>query len=107
MLAGCGGSGRSPRPAGGRDRAWGGAGSGVGQFHFGGGRGPDMPPGGGIAVNGSSVYVADTDNNRIERFSLDGSGARVLVGAGRAPGEVSGPRGLDATSTRLYVTDDG
>jgi tripartite motif-containing protein 71 len=93
--------------AGGFIASWGSPGSGLGQFDFGAGRGPDMPPGGGIAVNGPYVYVADTQNNRIERFALDGSGARVLVGPGSAPGEVVRPRGLAASANALYVTDDG
>jgi DNA-binding beta-propeller fold protein YncE len=87
--------------------SWGSSGSAIGQFHFGAGRGPDMPPGGGIAVSGPYVYVADTGNNRIERFALDGSGARVLARAGTAPGEVLGPRGLAASGNTVYVTDEG
>jgi DNA-binding beta-propeller fold protein YncE len=86
---------------------WGRHGSGVGEFAFGGGRGPDMPPGGGIAVSGDHAYVADTKNNRIERFSLEGAAPRVIVGAGTAPGEVLSPRGLAAIGERLYVTDNG
>ena len=87
--------------------SWGSSGSGIGQFHFGAGKGPDMPPGGGIAVSGAHVYVADTENNRIERFALDGSGARVLVGSGTARGKVLGPRGLAASGNTVYVTDEG
>jgi DNA-binding beta-propeller fold protein YncE len=87
--------------------SWGSSGSAIGRFHFGGGRGPDMPPGGGIAVSGPYVYVADTGNNRIERFALDGSGARVLAGPGTAPGKVMGPRGLAASGNAVYVTDEG
>jgi DNA-binding beta-propeller fold protein YncE len=87
--------------------SWGSSGSGIGQFHFGAGRGPDMPPGGGIAVSGPYVYVADTGNNRIERFALDGSGARVLVRSGTAAGKVLGPRGLAASGNTVYVTDEG
>jgi DNA-binding beta-propeller fold protein YncE len=87
--------------------SWGSSGSRTGQFHFGAGRGPDMPPGGGIAIGGSHVYVADTQNNRVERFELDGSRPRVLVGPGTAPGQVSGPRGLATSADALYVTDEG
>jgi DNA-binding beta-propeller fold protein YncE len=88
-------------------RSWGTSGSRVGQFRFGAGGGPDMPPGGGIAISGSHVYVADTQNNRIERFALDGSRPRVLVRPGTAPGQLSGPRGLAVSGNALYVTDDG
>jgi DNA-binding beta-propeller fold protein YncE len=108
---------------------WGSPGSGMGQFNFGGGIGPDAPPGGGIAADGSYVYVSDSRNNRIERFALDGTGAKVVVSAGSARGEVRGPQGLalartsetrlaggdgaksrhsaSAASETLYVADDG
>ena len=87
-------------------------GSGVGEFDFGAGDGPDKQPGGGIAVAGSYVYVADTRNNRVQRFSLDGTGARVIAGAGSAPGEVMRPQGLAAAAAEkggeaLYVADNG
>jgi DNA-binding beta-propeller fold protein YncE len=73
---------------------WGGQGTGLGQFRFGGGGGSYQPPGGGIAVGRSYVYVSDTGNNRIVRFTLNGSGARVVVGAGSGRGEVLRPHGL-------------
>jgi tripartite motif-containing protein 71 len=108
--------------------SWGSRGTGVGQFQFGGGGGSYEPAGGGIAVGRSYVYVSDTANNRIERFTLDGSGARVLVGPGTGAGEVLRPHGLalapaQAPGSRrqtagaqrgpaqasevLYVADDG
>ncbi len=105
--------------------SWGSRGAGVGQFDFGAGDGPADPPGGGIAVGGRYVYVADTGNNRIERFDIDGTGAAVLVGPGNAPGRVMRPQGLavqtgsapapgsgGADSTghsggALYVADNG
>jgi DNA-binding beta-propeller fold protein YncE len=108
--------------------SWGSPGTAVGQFKFGGGGGSFQPPGGGIAVGRSYVYVSDTGNNRIERFTLTGSGARVLVGAGSGRGEVLRPHGLalapaqaasaggQPASARgrpaqarevLYVADDG
>jgi sugar lactone lactonase YvrE len=93
--------------------SWGARGTAVGQFDFGAGDGPDKPPGGGIAVGGSYVYVSDTRNNRIERFALDGSGARVLVGKGSAPGQVRRPQGLALAGAEagapeaLYVADNG
>ncbi len=92
--------------------SFGSRGSAVGEFDFGAGDGPDKPPGGGIAVGGSYVYVADTRNNRVERFSLDGSGAQVIAGAGSAPGEVMRPQGLAVAPAEpggetLYVADNG
>jgi tripartite motif-containing protein 71 len=74
--------------------SFGSPGKGVGQFSFGAGSGPDMPPGGGIAVGSSYVYVSDTRNNRIERFALNGTGATVVAGAGSGSGEVLSPEGL-------------
>jgi sugar lactone lactonase YvrE len=114
--------------AGGRFIAsWGSSGRGVGQFDFGAGIGPDMPPGGGIAVGSSYVYVSDSRNNRIERFALNGTGAKVVATAGGGPGKVRGPQGLalartgetgkgpggqrrqgaSAAAETLYVADDG
>jgi sugar lactone lactonase YvrE len=105
--------------------AWGSRGSHVGQFDFGAGDGPADPPGGGIAVGAGYVYVSDTGNDRIERFALDGSGAKVIVGAGSRPGQVRRPQGLAvglasagassggrantgrATAADLYVADNG
>src|SRR5262249_53316309 len=74
--------------------SFGSPGKGVGQFYFGAGIGPDMPPGGGIAVGSSYVYVSDTRNNRIERFALNGAGAKVVAGGGSGPGEGVAPEGL-------------
>src|SRR5262249_28481378 len=74
--------------------SWGSHGKGVGQFHFGAGVGPDMPPGGGIAVGGSYVYVSDTHNNRSERCARNGAGARVVARAGHGQGQVLSPEGL-------------
>jgi sugar lactone lactonase YvrE len=93
--------------------SWGSRGSGVGQFDFGAGNGPSEPPGGGVAVGGGHVYVADTKNNRIERFALDGSAARVIAGAGSGPGDVRRPQGLALAAVAagspeaLYVADNG
>ncbi|HEX4107099.1 MAG TPA: NHL repeat-containing protein [Solirubrobacteraceae bacterium] len=82
---------------------WGSPGSGLGQFHFGAGNGPDGPPGGGIAVEGDYVYVSDTGNGRIERFTLEGGDATILH-----PHIVNWrPLGLAATATRLFVADGG
>jgi DNA-binding beta-propeller fold protein YncE len=87
---------------------WGRPGHGPGQFDFGAGQGPDKPPGGAIAVHGGDVYVSDTNNNRLQRFALDGSGARVIAGGfGTVPGRFYAPRGLAVTNRAIYVADDG
>ena len=70
--------------------SFGGSGSGVGQFHFGAGGGNDAPAGGGLALGGGFVFVSDSQNDRVQRFNLDGSGATEIV----PPGLLSNPRGL-------------
>src|SRR3954466_6663344 len=82
--------------------SWGERGSKPGQFHFGTGGGNDSGAGGGIAVADGIVYVADTRNDRIQRFYADGNGATVIVG----PGGVKRPQGLAVSRGRLIVADD-
>ena len=48
---------------------------GAGEFRFGAGGGNDAGAGGGIAVGGNLLYVADTGNDRIQRFPLGGRAA--------------------------------
>jgi tripartite motif-containing protein 71 len=81
---------------------WGRTGTGVGQFRFGGGRGNDAGAGGGLAAGGRAVYVADSGNNRIQRFDLDGSKGTVIV----PPGMLAYPKGLATRGTRLLVADN-
>lgn len=78
------------------------SGDGVGEFHFGAGGGNDAPAGGGLAVLGSTLFVSDSRNDRIQRFSLDGSNGVVIV----PPGLLSNPRGLAVRGPRLIVADD-
>jgi tripartite motif-containing protein 71 len=86
--------------------SWGRHGSGLGEFDFGGGGGPARPPNGAIAVRGRYAYVADTRNNRIERFRLDGSAPTTWGGKGAGRGEFSYPRGIAVTANAIYVADD-
>jgi sugar lactone lactonase YvrE len=81
---------------------WGRSGTGVGQFRFGGGRGNDAGAGGGLAVGGNHVYVADSGNNRIQRFTLGGGNGAVIV----PPGTLGYPKGLAVRGTRLLVADN-
>lgn len=83
-------------------RSWGRTGQGVGEFVFGSGGGNDSPAGGGLAVSGNLVYVADSRNDRIQRFTLDGDEGRVLV----APGQLQTPMGIAVRKTRVLVADD-
>ena len=55
---------------------------------------------------GEYVYVADSGNNRIERFNLEG-GEPIEWGAyGSEPGQFSYPRGVAANATEVLVADD-
>lgn len=71
--------------------SWGGQGARIGQLHLGSGPTPDHPPGGAIAVSGRYVYVADTSNNRIERFDLNGSHPLVLIPEDGSPAGSTSP----------------
>src|SRR3954469_5398266 len=82
--------------------SWGSSGSGVGQFHFGTGGGNDSGAGAGLAIGAGAVWVADTRNDRVQRFALDGSGGSVVVPRGR----VKRPQGLAVSGGRLIVADD-
>jgi tripartite motif-containing protein 71 len=87
--------------------AWGRHGSGLGQFNFGSSQNYTQPPGGGIAVAGTHVYVADTNNDRIERFDLEGGEAMQWGSSGSGAGQLSYPRGLAANESEVIVSDDG
>src|SRR3954451_5265436 len=82
--------------------SWGAPGSAVGRFAFGAGGGNAAGAGGGLAVSGQFVYVADTGNDRIQRFTLGGDQPRVLV----PPGPLNVPQGLTVRGSRVTVADD-
>ena len=90
---------------------WGGAGAGLNQLSTG--------INGGIAVYGSYVYVADQNNHRIERFTLDASGTprpeqtMAWGSLGAARGQFDHPQGVavdpradSAGDHAVYVADD-
>jgi len=85
---------------------WGSKGSGIGQFSFGASPIPGDPPGGGIAVIGDYVFVADTGNDRIERFDLNGGSATAFGEPGDLGGQLDHPHGLAADGAALLVADD-
>ncbi len=85
---------------------WGHKGSEPGQFSFGSSQDYTKPPGGGIAVAGNYAYVADSGNNRIERFNLEGGEAIEWGTKGSGPGQFSYPRGVAANASEVLVADD-
>jgi tripartite motif-containing protein 71 len=85
---------------------WGSTGIYLGQFRFGSSQDPTKPPGGGIAVSGGYVYVADSGNDRIERFNLEGGEALQWGSPGIEGGEFRFPRGVAANATEVLVADD-
>jgi sugar lactone lactonase YvrE len=89
-------------PGGSLLNSWGSSGSDVGQFLFGGGRGNDAGAGGGLATASGMLYVADSGNNRIQRFTVQGTQGAVIL----PPGELAHPKGLAVRGTRLYIADD-
>ena len=86
--------------------AWGHRGSALGQFKFGSSQDYTKPPGGGIAVAGTHVYVADSGNDRIERFDLEGGEAMQWGSFGNGAGQFSYPRGVAANEGEVIVSDD-
>jgi tripartite motif-containing protein 71 len=93
-------------PSGAFITAWGRKGTGLGEFEFGSSENYTQPPGGGIAVSGEHVYVADSGNNRIERFNLEGGEALAWGTYGSGPGQFSYPRGVAASESEVIVSDD-
>ncbi len=85
---------------------WGRKGSEPGEFSFGSSQDYTKPPGGGIAVSGGYVYVADSGNNRIERFNLEGGEVMEWGTKGSGPGQFSYPRGVAANASEVLVADD-
>ncbi len=86
--------------------AWGHRGSELGTFSFGSSQDYTHPPGGGIAVSGGHVYVADSSNDRIERFNLEGGEPTQWGSYGSGPGQLSYPRGVAANEAEVIVSDD-
>jgi DNA-binding beta-propeller fold protein YncE len=86
--------------------SWGHFGNELGEFNFGSSQNYTQPPGGGIAVAGGYVYVADSGNDRVERFNLQGGEPIEWGSYGSAPDEFSYPRGVAANASEVIVSDD-
>jgi DNA-binding beta-propeller fold protein YncE len=53
-----------------------------------------------------NIYVADTNNNRIQKFDPDGKFLLKFGSGGYRAGEFSGPSGIAVDSSgNVYVTD--
>lgn len=89
-------------PNGGSVRCFGGSGNGAGRLRTGSGSYAASSASGGIAVSGDAVYVADTGNNRVQRFTLDGKHPKIL-----GKGRLDTPQGLAVKGSRILVADDG
>src|SRR5439155_23590105 len=76
---------------------WGSAGTGNGQFNA-----PD-----GVATDGSgNVYVVDTFNNRIQKFSSTGTFLTTWGSSGTGNGQFNAPYGVTVDgSGNVYVAD--
>jgi sugar lactone lactonase YvrE len=79
------------------DRKWGSTGTGNGQF--------DVP--GAVAIDGAgNVFVADRDNDRIQRFDADGTFVLAWGTSGTGNGQFDTPRGIAVDdSGSVYVAD--
>jgi DNA-binding beta-propeller fold protein YncE len=77
------------------------SGSGPGQF--------DSPNGVAVDPSTGNVYVADTENDRVEVFGSGGNLLGQFGTAGSGNGEFTDPEGLavDPTTNDVYVTDTG
>ena len=77
---------------------WGVAGSGPGQF---------SAPAGVAVDHAGFVYVADTGNNRIQKFTTAGAFVGQWGTFGTGNGQFNGPFGLTVWNGRVYVVDTG
>ena len=65
----------------------------------------------GVAVDKSDgcIFVADSSNNRIQKFTRDGHFMKLVGGpmSGSGPMQFNDPRGLKLNNNKLYVCDSG
>lgn len=78
------------------EAAWGSYGSAAGQF--------DTPAGVAVGDDGS-VYVADSNNHRVQKFTVDGAPIAAWGGLGSSAGRMNHPWGIAVAGGRVYVAD--
>ena len=62
----------------------------------------------GIAFdNDNRLYVADTGNNRVQKFDINGKYLLQFGGQGSGEGELNTPYGITTHNDRVYVADSG
>jgi DNA-binding beta-propeller fold protein YncE len=64
----------------------------------------------GVAVQGASLWIADTSNNRIKKVDKSTGAHQLTIGkvdgsTGSGPGQFGFPRGIAATPDFVYVSD--
>ena len=81
-------------------RADGGAGAADGEFN--------QPYDVAVASDGQSIYVSDTGNNRIQKFTSGGVYVSAIGELGNQIGQLNAPKGICASSDgNIYVADSG
>ena len=60
-----------------------------------------------VVVSGSTVYVADTGNDRIVVLTTAGGAVGTFGSAGSSGAHLDGPRGVDVSGTKIAVADYG
>ena len=72
-----------------------GLGNGAGEFNF-----PN-----GLTINSTHLFVADSENDRVQIFDHDGNYVSQFGSEGTGDGEFDYPRAITTTSAHIFVTD--
>ena len=60
-----------------------------------------------MCVSGGSVFVADTNNHRIQVYKLDGSFVSSWGSVGSGQGQLHHPSGVCVSGGSVFVSDSG